>query len=451
MKKITIHGKFTPSAPSAPQKRSLGASDGVGLDQALFDGSESAVDRQTLIGWWDQGVLYRSRILVVGAGAIGNEVLKNLALIGAGNVFIADMDHVSTSNLSRTVLFTAEDVGLYKAEVAARRFREMSVCPTVKVDFLVGNIVTDLGEGIFRQFDLVIGCLDNLEARLCLNRRCNLLKLPYIDGGIYELVFGLYVHHFPYSSCFRCAQSSADIDRELARTRHSCDGKRKLYVQEQHAPTLIVSTSMVAALAVQEAVKILHKSDQVRYGVLYHFDGATNRFQVIDILRKSDEVCGCHYSYEAVLPTPFSNEVTLKEFLDWFRSEQGGSGEYYVDLLEDGTSFTTTGSCLSCGCTVPLFRRSDLLYRQDFYCEDCRTKGRASEQSPTNGFENKLTELYASDESVSGLTLAQLGIPKGHIVKVRRVDEDEIPQAVCCELSGDLPFFLKNIEVREQV
>ena len=86
-------------------------------------GEESMVDRQKLIPWWEQDVVNNSYVLVAGAGAIGNEVLKNLALIGVGHILICDMDVISTSNLSRTVLFTKDDVGKYKAKVAAERVK----------------------------------------------------------------------------------------------------------------------------------------------------------------------------------------------------------------------------------------------------------------------------------------------------------------------------------------
>jgi len=72
---------------------------------------ESPVDRQERISWWRQDILRKAKILVVGAGATGNEVIKNLALLGVGNVFICDMDRIDTSNLSRTVLFSKDDVG----------------------------------------------------------------------------------------------------------------------------------------------------------------------------------------------------------------------------------------------------------------------------------------------------------------------------------------------------
>src|SRR5437588_11469685 len=88
---------------------------------ALVIDDDDRYGRLRLIPWWRQDRLAAARILVVGAGALGNEVLKNLALLGVGTVYVIDRDVVETSNLSRSVLFRAEDGGRPKAEGAARR------------------------------------------------------------------------------------------------------------------------------------------------------------------------------------------------------------------------------------------------------------------------------------------------------------------------------------------
>ena len=77
--------------------------------------------RLRLISWWRQERLATAKVLVVGAGALGNEVIKNLALLGVGTTYLIDLDAIEASNLSRSVLFRAEDAGRPKAEVAARR------------------------------------------------------------------------------------------------------------------------------------------------------------------------------------------------------------------------------------------------------------------------------------------------------------------------------------------
>src|SRR5947199_7301806 len=118
---------------------------------------EDRFHRFGLIGWWDQKKLARAKVLVVGAGALGNEIVKNLALLGVGNILVADLDRVENSNLSRSVLYRAADNGRAKADVAAKSARD--IYPDLKIQPFVGNIVYDLGMGVFRWADVVIGGL----------------------------------------------------------------------------------------------------------------------------------------------------------------------------------------------------------------------------------------------------------------------------------------------------
>ena len=106
---------------------------------------ESATDRQERVGWWCPSRLAQARVAVVGAGALGNEVLKNLALMGIGNVYVFDSDIVEISNLSRTVLFGKDTLGKPKATVAADRASQMNVNPGSITQGFVTDVVWDLG------------------------------------------------------------------------------------------------------------------------------------------------------------------------------------------------------------------------------------------------------------------------------------------------------------------
>jgi adenylyltransferase/sulfurtransferase len=79
--------------------------------------------------------------MVVGAGALGNEALKNLALLGVGGLFIVDFDTISGSNLSRTVLFRKQDVGREKAAAAADATRQMALEASAGIAYFHGDLV----------------------------------------------------------------------------------------------------------------------------------------------------------------------------------------------------------------------------------------------------------------------------------------------------------------------
>src|SRR5438874_2670975 len=177
--------------------------------------------RFKLIGWWDQKKLADAKVLVIGAGALGNEIIKNLALLGIGHILIADLDRIENSNLSRSVLYRAADNGQFKATVAARTAAE--IYPDLKVHAFNGNIVYDLGLGVFRWADVILAGLDNREARLAINRACWKLRKPWIDGAIEQIqgvarVFSPIVH--PEGPCYECTMSEMDWKR-LA-NRRSC-------------------------------------------------------------------------------------------------------------------------------------------------------------------------------------------------------------------------------------
>ena len=268
------------------------------IDQTV-ETSESHFDRQQRISWWDQRKIKNAKVLVVGTGAIGNETLKNLALLGVGSISMVDFDTVSKSNLSRTVLFRREDEGEQKAKVAAIRTRELALQEGTEINWFHGDIVWELGTGIFRNIDLVLGCLDNVETRFFVNRQCWLANTPWIDAGIYEL--GCHVTLFvpPEPPCYQCMASKEQL--LAARKRYSCDDFKRTMISEGKMPTVQVTSSLVSALQVQEAVKFLC-NQKVESGKKLYFQGKINDFDIMNILPNND--CTGHNSYPNVIPLP---------------------------------------------------------------------------------------------------------------------------------------------------
>ena len=149
------------------------------------DAEDGRFSRFELIGWWDQERLAQARVLVIGAGAIGNELIKNLALLGIGHLFVADLDRIENSNLSRSVLFREADCGRMKAEVAAEHARD--IFPQMRTQAFNGNIVYDLGLGVYRWADVILGGLDNREARVAINQAAARTGQSWSDGAIERL------------------------------------------------------------------------------------------------------------------------------------------------------------------------------------------------------------------------------------------------------------------------
>ncbi|CAG9760606.1 unnamed protein product [Ceutorhynchus assimilis] len=124
----------------------------------------------------------KCKILVIGAGGIGCEVLKNLALSGFKDIEIIDLDTIDVSNLNRQFLFRKEHVGKPKAIVARESILAHS--PDIQIKAYHDSILSsDYGLNFFRKFNLVLNALDNRTARNHVNRLCLAADLPLIESG----------------------------------------------------------------------------------------------------------------------------------------------------------------------------------------------------------------------------------------------------------------------------
>lgn len=125
------------------------------------------------------------KILVIGAGGLGCEVLKCLVMYGFKNIDIIDMDTIDISNLNRQFLFREKDIGKNKAEVATEYVKQRFSCNVTPHNCKI----QDFGEEFYYLFDIVIGGLDNVESRFWINDLLVRIAkqygkvIPYIDGG----------------------------------------------------------------------------------------------------------------------------------------------------------------------------------------------------------------------------------------------------------------------------
>ena len=224
---------------------------------------------------------------MIGAGALGNELSKNLALLGVGHVFIADLDAIENSNLSRSVLYRAEDCGRFKAEVAAERARQ--IYPEIRTQSFVGNIVFDLGLGVFRWADVILGGLDNREARVAINLAAARVGKSWIDGAIERLDGVARVFVPATGPCYECTMS--EVDWKLLEARRSCALLTRDEMEQGKVPTTPTTSSVVAGIQAQEAVKLLHGLPVLR-GQGFVFDGEHHQSYTVSYSRRED--CPSH-------------------------------------------------------------------------------------------------------------------------------------------------------------
>ena len=246
--------------------------------------------RHALIDWFSQDDIRSKAICVVGSGAVGNEVIKNLTLLGAGTIHIFDFDKIESHNLTRSVLFGEDDIGQPKSLVSAMRAKALD--PNVDIQGHFGDFWDLLEISKVRDFDLVFCCVDNFEARLKLNKVCYLASVDLVNIGI-DSRFGC-VEVFPFSSwagtgCYECTLPPTVYTR-IAQ-RYSCGWLKKITFIEKKIPTTIITTSASASLAVSLGLRLGHNDDMAISGHKVLIDTITGRSQVSDVPRKPG--CPC--------------------------------------------------------------------------------------------------------------------------------------------------------------
>jgi molybdopterin/thiamine biosynthesis adenylyltransferase len=376
----------------------------------LFIDDDDRYSRLRLIRWWDQDRLGRARVLVVGAGALGNEVLKNLALVGVGTIFVVDFDHVEKSNLTRSVLFRQSDCGRPKVTAARHALRDLN--PDVTVVALNSNVVTDVGLGLFRDVDVVIGCLDNREARLWVNRCCWKVGTPWIDGGIQEINGVVKVFVPPSSACYECAMTENDY--RLINLRYSCPLLRQEDLQAGKVPTAPTIASVIGGVQTQESLKVIHGLS-VDAGSAWVYNGVTNQSYRTGFQRRDD--CLSHEVYGQIIDVPLAAATGSADDLmgqlrkqladDASDANRASAGQLMLDH-----DLVLSFDCDACGHSQHVMRPLPLVGQSEAVCDQCGEMVRPS-----------MVHKIDEGSPLAARTLRELGVPAYDIVRVSLGDK----------------------------
>ena len=374
---------------------------------------EGRFARLEAIEWWNQDLLARTRVLVVGAGALGNEVIKNLAMLGVGHVVVVDMDNVEISNLSRSILFRESDEGKAKAECAAQSARQ--IYHGLKIMPVVGNVMSDVGLGFFRWADVVIGALDNREARVFVNSVCARLSKPWFDGGI-EVLQGI-VRGFapPRTACYECTMSQVDWD--LVNKRRSCSLLARRALANHGTPTTPTTASIIGAMQVAEMVKHVHGLPAM-LGKGLIFDGAGHSSYTIN--------------YPVNPECPWHDAPPIVESLDqadsnsplsliWETAIHRLGGMDAIDLARE---LVERLECPACNHVMSVMKPAEKIHEDQLRCPKCN-----EECSPV------FVHSIPPGSDLMTKTPREIGLPTWDIVWARHGEK-----CLGFEISGDNPL-----------
>lgn len=359
--------------------------------------------RQSLISWWDQDRLAEARVLVVGAGALGNELTKNLALAGVGTIVVLDMDGVENSNLSRCVLFREGDEGADKATIVAHRAAELN--SEIRAIPLVADARLAASPGLVAHCDVVLGGLDNREARLHVNQACWKAGTPWVDGAIEGLMGMMRVFVPPDSACYECTMNRED--HRLLAARKACSLLTREQMLEGKVPTTATSASVIAGLQAQEAIKLLHRGSLAASfaGRGFAFNGLTHDSYVVNYDRRED--CLSHDSYDLGSAATWPSDRPLRELLER-AGETVGEGAV-IDLEHELVR------ALHC----PQCERETIVNRP------IETIGAAEAPCPACGAERRVEPIHSlgpRDERLLDLCPADLGLWRFDVLTARAAD-----------------------------
>lgn len=372
---------------------------------------EWGADIYPKLSWFKQKKVSSAHVMVVGCGALGNEVIKNLALFGVGNLVLVDFDEVEYSNLTRSILFTSDDASTnrYKVEAAAESIKKIN--PNINVTAIVGDISNNVGLGLIRKMNVVVGCLDNRWARYTLNRLCMRAGVPWVDGGINALE-GVAKVFIPGKNCYACTLEPSALTELKKHT--SCAVAIKRNIESGRVPTTPVVASIIGAVQAQEAMKLIHKEELASgeltslCGKMFCYDGASMTVRLVSH-QAWDNDCPVHEKWSPVVESPLTNNNTVEELFSWLKEKFSTSdvelvlrNQAFVDFIEDRTTGNKYNIMLP-EAEVPTFIEND---------DELRG-------IPMGQFYQHTICNINNESQYIGLTLKQLGIPEQDVIYIR--------------------------------
>lgn len=235
--------------------------------------------KQIKLQWFGieaQDKLSHAKVLVIGAGGLGCASLPYLVAAGVGTIGIVDFDVVELSNLHRQVLYTHEEIGKHKAEIAAQKLskqnNEITIIPYIlKVD---NKNAID----VISKFDLVVDGSDNFYTRYVVNDACVILNKPLVHGSVLKYegqvgVFNLNTDKNIYSSNYRDLFPTPPASSEYT----SCDD----------LGVLGVLPGIIGAMQANEAIKIISQVGEPLNNKILTFDALKNSFYEFTISKNN--------------------------------------------------------------------------------------------------------------------------------------------------------------------
>jgi adenylyltransferase/sulfurtransferase len=236
------------------------------------------------VGETGQQKLAAAKVLVIGAGGRGCPVLQYLTAAGIGTLGIADGDFVSETNLHRQILYCPADIGNLKAEVAARELKRQN--PEVAFKVIPDWIIPQNAIAVFKEFDVVVDCTDQIHTRYLINDACVLLDKPIVYGAIHRFEGQVSVFNHQGGPSYRDLFPIPPKPESIP----NCN----------ETGVLSVLPGIIGTMQANEVFKIVLGYGEVLGGKLFLFNAKNNTSQTIKFDKPSG-ICSAPNSIEEFL------------------------------------------------------------------------------------------------------------------------------------------------------
>ncbi|WP_076413760.1 HesA/MoeB/ThiF family protein [Shewanella sp. UCD-KL12] len=239
---------------------------------SLSDADFMRFSRQVLlpeVGERGQVALSNAHVTVIGMGGLGHLVAQYLAAAGVGTLTLIDHDKIEVSNLPRQLLYSSDDIGYFKADIARDKLTVTNHACAINA-VTVKAIDSNIRE-LLAKTDLILDCTDNFSTRQLINTTCVKQQVPLISASVAHFSGQLLIvdlNQSPESGCYNCLFPEDSV------VTHNCQTTGVL------GPMVGVMASMQSLVAMNYLMGI-----DVPFGKLLQFDGLKMCWREIGLSR----------------------------------------------------------------------------------------------------------------------------------------------------------------------
>jgi molybdopterin/thiamine biosynthesis adenylyltransferase len=361
----------------------------------------TSLHSRSVLAGYEPGRLHAGKVLVVGLGALGQNLVQNLALLGVGHLMLVDFDVFEGHNATRSPFYPTHGevtrLGRGKAAIVAHRAAQVSTASEADV-YYSERLIQVLGDGALSWADVVVAAVDSLNARAWLAERCRLLARPMIEGGFSGPDFNLSAFApAEGAACYRCGRPGRESSM-------SCTAYALAAEQAQIVPAIQTSAAVLGGYQAEQVVQLLHgRADRLGYRSY----GNVRRETLQIALLTADDGCPGIHLPQPVIGTvrDLGTQPTLQDLLTAI-SQQFGGGR--IRLAEPVISIM---SCTTCR-TPCLARATESSWLADPRCSNCGGPWPATETF----LPDSVTEIETGDQlshELASTLLDNIGVRAG--------------------------------------